>query len=273
MPKGDAVLNVPCRSSQGPVGSVRDLIRSGGVRSVFQPIVSLTDGTVYGYEVLSRGVEPFESPFSMFSAAEDEGVTWDLERACRLSAMRAVSQLPRRLRERAFFINVSPRVLKDPRFKQGFTASQLRAYGLNQGSFVIEITEHSSDGDRDGLARMAEHYASQGFRIALDDFGSGDSGLVTLVKCTPHFIKLDMEIVRGISSSSYRRKLVKALVYFAMGVDARIIAEGVEELEDLRVLLELNVPMAQGFLFGRPSWDAPLREEETCGLIHALLGF
>ncbi|MCX7828418.1 MAG: EAL domain-containing protein [Thermanaerothrix sp.] len=254
------------------MGSVKDLIRSGGVRSVFQPIVSLVDGTVYGYEVLSRGIPPFESPLAMFSAAESEGATWDLERACRLSAMWAVSQLPRPLRERAFFINVSPKVLKDPRFQRGFTLSQLKAYGLNQENFVLEITEHSSDGDRDRLAMMTEHYASQGFRIALDDFGSGDSGLVTLVRCTPHFIKLDMEIVRGIGASGYRRRLVKALVYFAMGVDARIIAEGVEDVEDLKALMELNVPMAQGFLFGRPSPDAPLREDEIAARLAGLIG-
>lgn len=242
--------------------SVRELIQTGWIRSFFQPIVRLTDGTVYGYELLSRGAGPLESPGAMFSAAREEGLEWDLERSCRLSAMRAVSALPSRLRERTFFINVSPRAMEDPRFTRGFTVSQLMAYGLTQDRFVLEITEDLQGADRERLGRLAEHYSSQGFRIALDDFGSGDSGLITLVRCKPHYIKLDMRIVQGIASSSYRQRLVRALVYFALGVEAQVIAEGVEAHEDLMALMDLNVPLAQGFLFGRPSPDSPLAEDE-----------
>lgn len=223
------------------------------IRPFFQPILDLSTGQPLGYEVLSRGTAPFGSPEVMFNLAKELGALWDLERACRMAALQRISALPPRLRASRFFLNVSPQILSDPRFIEGFTLSALRELGLDQEGIVIEITEKDSIHDYRRFEELVRHYSGQGFRISLDDFGSGHSSLVTLVRCVPHFLKLDQEIVRGVESTPYKQKLVRALVAFSHSVDAKLIAEGVETWEELEALVGLGVRHAQGFLLGRPA--------------------
>lgn len=120
---------------------------------------------------------------------------------------------------------------------------------------------------------MVSHYTRQGFRIALDDFGSGHSSLVTLVRCVPHFLKLDLEIVRGVDRTLYKQQLVKSLVAFSMSVDAKLIAEGVETREELETLVRLGVRYGQGYLFAKPvpePMELPLSvREELAQLVRA----
>ena len=179
--------------AEGPSGWIaeqvlaRPWVESLGIRPFFQPIVDLSTGQPLGYEVLSRGAPPFESPEAMFCHAKEAGMLWDLERACRTVAIQRISQLPPRLRGARFFLNVSPQILSDARFVEGFTRGMLRERGLDQENIVIEITEKDSIHDYGRFEELIHHYVDQGFRIALDDFGSGHSSLVTLIRCVPHF--------------------------------------------------------------------------------------
>lgn len=223
------------------------------IRPFFQPIFDLSSGLALGYEVLSRGTAPFGAPEVMFGVARELGVLWDLERACRRAALEHISRLPPRLRASRFFLNVSPQILSDPRFIEGFTLGALRDLGLDQEGIVIEVTEKDSIHDYQRFEELIRHYVGQGFRVSLDDFGSGHSSLVTLVRCVPHFLKLDQEIVRGVERTPYKQKLVKALVAFSHSVDTKLIAEGVETWEELETLVRLGVRHAQGFLLGRPA--------------------
>ncbi len=222
------------------------------IRPFFQPIVDLSSGQPVGYEILSRGAAPFGSPEVMFRVAREMDLLWDLERACRAAAMQGISGLPPQLRGSRFFLNVSPQILSDSRFVQGFTLSMLRDLGLDQDSVVIEITEHESIHDYARFEALIRHYVGQGFRISLDDFGSGHSSLVTLVRCVPHFLKLDREIVHQVEGTPYKQQLVRALVAFSASVGARLIAEGVETWPELETLVALGVRNAQGFLLARP---------------------
>ena len=222
------------------------------VRPFFQPILDLTTGLPLGYEVLSRGTAPFEMPDRMFHHARETGLLWDLERACRTAALLKIASLPPGERQTRFFLNVSPQVLSDPRFVQGFTLDLLRELGIDQDLLVIEITENESVLDFGRFEELVRHYADQGFRIALDDFGSGHSSLVVLLRSLPHFIKLDQAVVRDVDRTPYKQQLVRALVAFSASVGTRLIAEGVETWRELEALLRLGVRYAQGFLLGRP---------------------
>ena len=133
-----------------------------------------------------------------------------------------------------------------------FTQALLKEYGIDQKQIVIEITEEKSFADFLHFEKLVAHYANQGFKIALDDFGSGYSGLITLIASTPHYMKLDMALVRDIHKHDYKQKLVKAIIAFASSVNARLIAEGVETVEELEVLIRYGIRYAQGFLFGLP---------------------
>jgi EAL domain-containing protein (putative c-di-GMP-specific phosphodiesterase class I)/GGDEF domain-containing protein len=222
------------------------------VQPFFQPIVDLTSGLPLGYEVLSRGTPPFEMPDRMFRHARETGLLWDLERACRTAALLKIASLPPSARQTRFFLNVSPQILSDPRFAQGFTLDLLRELGIDQDLLVIEITENEAVLDFGRFEELIHHYADQGFRIALDDFGSGHSSLVVLLRTLPHFIKLDQAVVRDVDRTPYKQQLVRALVAFSTSVGTRLIAEGVETWRELEALLRLGIRYAQGFLFAYP---------------------
>ncbi|MFY1831170.1 EAL domain-containing protein [Myxococcus fulvus] len=233
-----------------------------GVTSAFQPIVDLRTGEVIGYEVLSRGQGSLESPHELFTHARVSGYTWELERACWTSALRCISKLPEDQRRAPFFFNVSPDVLSDPRFGDGSTLALLERHGLGPRHLVLEITEKAVIEDGALLQRLTRECAAQGFGLALDDFGAGHSGLVTLVHCVPRFIKLDQALVRDIHLHAYRQHLVKSLVDFSSSVDAILIAEGVETWEEMTVLLRLGIRHAQGYLLARPT-PSPMRPAEA----------
>ncbi len=230
------------------------LIARQQLTSLFQPIVALHTGEPYGYEVLSRGTPPLQSPERMFQLAKELGRSWDLERACRFEALRRIAELaaePEPLPR--FFLNVSPDIFFDRRFAEGFTRRLLRTHGIDQHHIVFELTEKESIVDQRNFERVLRHYRRQGFRIALDDFGAGYSGLKTLVACTPQFLKLDISIVRGIDTSPFQQHLVRSLLQFADNVRMCVIAEGIERYQELRTLVRLGVPLGQGFLLARPA--------------------
>jgi diguanylate cyclase (GGDEF)-like protein len=222
------------------------------VRAHFQPIVDLLGGTVLGYEVLSRAAR-FPCIADAFTLARSHGLAWDFEAACRASAIAQIVELNGRARGLRFFLNVGPEVLSDPRFLSVFTCGSLTEVGVEPSQIVLELTEPQAVKDHGRFSELIQHYTGQGFEVALDDFGVGHSSLVTLVNCTPHFLKLDIELVRGIHLDSYRQRLVRSLVGFAANVDSKLVAEGVEDWDELEVLVRLGVRYAQGFLFARPS--------------------
>ncbi|MCP3097701.1 EAL domain-containing protein [Myxococcus sp. K15C18031901] len=224
-----------------------------GVSSAFQPIVDLRSGEVIGYEVLSRGQGSLESPLELFSHARLAGYTWELERACWTSALRCIASLSPEQRRAPFFFNVSPDVLSDPRFGDGSTLALLERHGLTPQHLVLELTEKAVIEDGQLLQRLTREVSAQGFGLALDDFGAGHSGLVTLVNCLPRFIKLDQALVRDVHLHPYRQHLVKSLVDFSASVDAILIAEGVETWDEMMVLLRLGIRHAQGYLLARPA--------------------
>lgn len=230
--------------------------------SHFQPIVDLHTGNALGWEVLSRGPGFLPSPVELFALAEAEGLTLELEQACRTVALRTIAEHPRARGTGRFFLNVSPRVLATG---SGFLREELMRHGLDQSDFVIEVTERESIHDYGAFERQVRHYVEQGFKIALDDFGAGHSGLVTLVTCLPHFLKVDMSLVRDIHLHAYKQHLLRSLITFASSVNAALIAEGVETWDELEALARFGIRYAQGFLLARPGLrptqlEAPLRE-------------
>ena len=163
---------------------VNEFIEAVQVRPNFHPIIDLFTGSVLGFEVLSRGVFPFETPGKMFEEARRLDATWDLEKACRVAALKKIATLPESFRSSQYFINVSPDVFTDPRFIERFTQARLQEYGVDQRQIVIEITEKMTFSDYRHFEQLVSRYTAQGFKIALDDFGSGYSYKVLIEEAT-----------------------------------------------------------------------------------------
>lgn len=261
-PGGAVLADAPAAPADDRRQAAAAFVGALRIRPHFHPVVDLFSASLLGFELLSRSATPPLMPREMFSTARRLGALWELERSCLDAALREIASLPDEYRPFFHFLNVSPDIFNDPRFAEQFTAERLQGHGIDPRRIVLEITEEKPFNGFAHFGSLVAHFINQGFRIAMDDFGSGYSGLTNLVASTPHYLKLDMGIVRDVHKHEYKQKLVKTITAFASSVNAGLIAEGVECLDELEVLIRYGVRYAQGFLFGMPEpAPYPLSEE------------
>jgi len=236
------------------------VISEAQITCVYQPIVSLGDYTVIGYELLARG--PLQSelhrPDALFEVARAENRVPELDRLCRMVTARGSATLPA---ECLRFINMEPIDLfsrsRGDISAQEFidaTPEELR------GQTVMEITENSVIDDFPHMRHVVDRLRDQGFRIAIDDAGAGYSGLQTMVEIEPDFIKLDMSLTRHLERSLVKQKLIGTLRDFCRQADIALVAEGIETQAQLDALVALGITYGQGFLFAHPGSPYPLRQ-------------
>ncbi|MBE3590031.1 MAG: EAL domain-containing protein [Firmicutes bacterium] len=237
--------------------TLEEILSSDGIRTLLQPVVQVDDGTVYGYEALSRGPagSPLERAEALWRAAEAEGRVGELDYACRRAALRAKQRwFPE---SGTLFVNVDPLVVRSPSFRLGVTQQWLHEMGIDPGQVVLEITERRMIDDYEAFRQALRIYRDQGYRVAVDDVGAGYSSLRTVAEIEPHFLKIDLSLVRGLDRDRARRAVVRALVGLAHALGALAVAEGVERVEELSAVQELGVDLAQGFLLARPAEEPP----------------
>jgi EAL domain-containing protein (putative c-di-GMP-specific phosphodiesterase class I) len=236
------VLGPQLRQAAGDLHTraLRELIESGSVRTVFQPVVRLADRAVVGYEALTRFTDG-SSPLQRFAEAERVGLAVDLERAAVESAIHAAAALPS---GPWLSINISPAVL--PQLRQ---LAELT--GTVQRPLVVEITERMAIEDYGAARRLLRRHLPQA-RIAVDDAGAGFASLRHIAELRPAIVKLDMQLVRNVHRDPAREALVAGMVHFAAASGCELIAEGIETEPERAALMRLGVDLGQGFLLGRP---------------------
>jgi len=228
------------------------ILDNKAIRAVFQPIVSLVDAAVLGYEALSRGPQGsmLERPDMLFGAAEKLNKVWELEFLCRATALERAKLMPP---DKMLFINVDPKIIHDERFQKGLTREILAKYQIDPTNIIFEITEKTSVEDYRNFRRILDNYTSQGYKIAIDDTGSGYSGLRMLAETRPQFIKIDMQLVRDIDKDALKQALIRAFYDFAVAANMKIIAEGIETQDELNTLIDIGVHYGQGYLLQCPA--------------------
>ncbi|HEX2877828.1 MAG TPA: EAL domain-containing protein [Polyangiaceae bacterium] len=213
----------------------------------FQPIVQPSEGRVFGYEALVRsGAVALSKPDELFSAAERLGRVQELGRAIRKLA---AQQLAREAALANLFVNLHASDLMDPELYRADAPLTLHAPRV-----VLEITERRSlDGIEDLRERLKELRAF-GYRIAVDDLGAGYAGLSCFNVLEPEIVKLDMSLIRHVDTSPRKRALVETMVRVCTrDLGIQVVCEGVETTGERDVLVEIGVPLLQGYLFGRPA--------------------
>ncbi len=227
------------------------VLQSDCVYPVYQPIVSLQDGEIYAYEALSRiNLENFDIGIEdVFKMAEKNGRSWEIDTICR---KKALEQFAKQASDKRLFLNVDPNIIYDDDFKNGFTKNSLDKLGISKDKIAFEITERVAILDKALFFKTIEHYKAQNFAIAIDDVGSGFSGLNVIVDVKPSFIKLDMHLVRNIDEDETKRVMCRALADFCKSANIKIIAEGIEREEELEELISLGVDYGQGFFLSYP---------------------
>lgn len=235
-------------------GPLAAFLREHPLHTVFQPIVKLDGGQTHAHEALVRGPagSPYEFPDALFRAAQQEDLTPELERLCMVTALRCWSQQQQAGR---LFLNISAQVLISTWRQRGREAlvSFLIGQGLMPRMLVLEITEHERVTDMDELAAVVAEVHAAGMSLALDDFGDGRSSLRLWSQLKPEIVKTDKYFTKDVSSNADKLKTLQALQQIAAVFNTELVAEGVETLDDLRVLRDLGIHYGQGYLLGRPS--------------------
>lgn len=210
---------------------------------VFQPMVEFSSGHVRGLEALARfHSKPRRAPQTWFAEAAGVGLLTDLELA---AVTRAFSELPRIPQGTYLSVNVSPETLRSSALVE-----LLRTVPADR--VVLELTEQTPVEDYEELAACLLPIREMGAHLAIDDVGSGFSGLGHVVRLGPDFVKLDRELVTEVDVDPTRRALISRLVSFTTDVGMEIVAEGVETEPELETIRRLGVSYGQGFFLGRP---------------------
>ncbi|WP_018886331.1 EAL domain-containing protein [Paenibacillus massiliensis] len=223
----------------------------------FQPIMNLQDGSCLGYEILNR--PPLSSSFpsteSFYEFIGHTDQVFAFERFCReisIERFRASFPVDRDPKEAVVFLNVHPQVLADSHYRSGETVNLLHVHGLSPEQVVLELTEKQAVHDYLEFERILSNYRAQGFRIAIDDVGSGYSSLKAIISLKPDFIKLDRALIRYADVHSDQQHLVRLLKEFAAGSGTYIVAEGIERDEEIEFLRSEGIDYGQGYALGRP---------------------
>ncbi len=212
-----------------------------------QPIIASADRRVYGYEALMRSSHPIlDSPTRVIAAAEAHGMLGRVADRVTQCAAGILETLPEDV---TLFVNVHPGELAD-------AAAASRRYVQLQPwarRVVLEITERSYVLENNTWRGALDSLVAYGFRIAVDDLGSGYNSLSVLAALRPHFMKVDRSIVEQIERDDRKQRLVELLVLFAKATATQLVVEGIETEEEAGVVTRMGADLLQGFLYGRPT--------------------
>ncbi|MCJ2105680.1 EAL domain-containing protein [Methylobacterium sp. E-041] len=216
----------------------------------FHPILDLRQNTVWGYEALVRGTEGQGA--GQILGMVDESNRYKFDQACRVKAIElAASLFPDQ--ETRLSINFMPNAVYEPAACIRATLDAAHRVGFARRQIMFEFTENERMTDVAHVQRIITEYRKHGFATALDDFGAGYAGLNLLASFQPDFIKLDMELIRGIATSLARHTIVAGVVTMARQLNVAVIAEGIETEAELTTLYSTGIRLFQGYLFAKPA--------------------
>jgi len=229
---------------------LESIIQNVEIVTLFQPIFDLSTHEPFAYEALSRGPKDsaLHMPDDLFGAAERCGKIADLDSICRIMAILNFKRLnlPGKLS-----VNICPTSLIDPSFADGPTMRAIRDSGLLKERVIFELTEQQSV-DHEKLKEAALRYQNMGFSIALDDLGAGYSSLRLLAELKPDFIKIDKFFTKEVHKNEVAGDFIKLILDMSNRVDCRVIAEGIEDVDELQFLRQSGLVYGQGYLLGKP---------------------
>jgi EAL domain-containing protein (putative c-di-GMP-specific phosphodiesterase class I) len=245
------------------------VLDGGLLATVFQPVVSLFDGSVLGYEALARpeGFAAMDSVDEVFEAARTSGHIRDLDWVCRRRAVEDAKQLPKAT---TLFLNISASSLIDPIHGVDQLLDLLHSMGRAPQTVVLDITEHERIRDYELLGRVLADYRNEGIRFALDDVGEGHSTLELIAASSSEYLKLGRSLTMT-SSRIGSRRVIDATMSFARISGATVIAEGVENEYVADMMKAVGITLGQGFGLGKPTMASDVEDVAAALLDRAAL--
>jgi len=216
----------------------------------FQPIVDTDTGKPFAYEALVRGVDGSGAASILSRVTETNRYSFD--QACRVKAIETAMYAGIMKTEAKLSINFLPNAVYSPMACIQLTLQTAKAVGMPVDRLIFEFTENQHMGSPEHVSSIIDTYRQIGFKVAIDDFGAGHSGLDMFARFVPDEVKLDMELVRGIDTNSRKQAIVRAVVRMCSELDTLVIAEGIETAAEAAMLRSLGVRHHQGYWYARP---------------------
>ncbi|MCR4779571.1 MAG: EAL domain-containing protein [Ruminiclostridium sp.] len=225
----------------------------------FQPIIDAKTGDIYAYEALMRSAGGIKmSPMEILDVAKEYNMLYNIERATLFNVMERYAKDNEMFRGAKVFINTIP-----GNFLKNEDLVELKTkYSQYMRNFVFEITEQGtvSDAELDSIRYLGsisddDDDSDTQNRIAVDDYGTGHSNIVNLLRYSPHIIKIDRFLISNIQNDQNKQMFVKSTIEFARINNIKVLAEGVETYEEMKKVIEFGVDLIQGFYTARPAPD------------------
>ena len=217
----------------------------------FQPIVDTLNREIFSQEALVRGLR--NEPASEVLKLVDDDNLYRFDQTCRVKAIKLAAELGI---PTCVNVNFMPNAVYRPELCIRTTLDAANTYGFPTSRIIFEITESEFIEDVRHVQEIVADYQSRGFRVAIDDFGAGHSGLNLLAELCPNMVKLDMFLIRRIDQDRTRRVICKGIVQICRELGMDIVAEGVETRDELVCLQDIGIHLFQGYYFAKPSFES-----------------
>lgn len=240
-------MDVPPELRSGPPPPRVRSIPPADMGVAFQPIVDLDTRETFAAEMLARCQrEAFKNPAFLFEQAELQGATGRLGRLVREAGFERAPRLP-------LFVNLHPHELSErwivrPDDPMCFFEHEL----------YLEITESAALDYYDLCQSALRELCSRlGAKLVVDDFGAGQSNLLRIAELSPAIVKIDRSLVFEAHKHPAKRTIIRHVVNLCADLDAKVVAEGIEERDELLAMIDAGVHFAQGYLLARPGDPMP----------------
>lgn len=217
----------------------------------FQPIVDISSKSVFAQEALVRGKDG-QSAATVFEHVNDDN-RYAFDQACRVKAVELAARLDI---TSLLSINFMPNAVYRPELCIRTTLAAAKKFQFPTSRIMFEVTESEKVDDIPHLQSIFQHYQEQGFITAIDDFGSGFSGLNMLAELEANILKLDMQLIRGIDSNPRKHAIVSGILTTCRELGMQVIAEGVETVGEYYSLKALGIQLIQGYLLAKPAFES-----------------
>jgi len=236
---------------------LRKALDQGEFLVYYQPIVSLQTGKITGFEALTRWQRPegILSPIEFIAVAEETGLIIPMNRQLLREACQQLRSWQGEFPSSpplTMSVNMTSKEFAQPDLTSeiGKTLEQI---GLDPGCLQLEIIETIAMGDAEKSGRVLAQLKALGVRLSIDDFGTGYSSLSRLRRIPVDTLKIDRAFILHMDSDAESREIVRAIIMLAHNLGLKVVAEGTETEEHIKLLKQLNCEMAQGYFFSRPA--------------------
>jgi EAL domain-containing protein (putative c-di-GMP-specific phosphodiesterase class I) len=225
---------------------LREALANNLLYVAMQPVVDLVHRRVFAHEALLRSRAPdFRSPLPILETALANGFMGTLGRALRDMSVTACPDLP-------LFLNLNP-----AEFDEGWLVRPDDPIFRHEHAVYLEITESVPLSHFRMCHGVLKEIRSKGVFLAIDDLGAGYSNFKYIADLAPEIVKLDRELIAGLHKEPRLFKLVRAIVHMCNDLGAKVVAEGIETIDELRAVIDTGAHYGQGFLLARPALPIP----------------